>query len=182
MAAVSLSPTLILPPSLPIMATRRAPLSTNQNVANSPLRASAAVSNLPKPKRTLAQLQREESYGSQQPPAKKQMLDTNPSHRLLKSPSQQRPSRTQVVLQQRRTNASTYESKIARDRASQYHQSQHADSTTKYTEKDLDEIRNWQKHHRARFPKMVFFFDHLPDDARHKMAKQVTVLGAVSRH
>jgi regulatory subunit for Cdc7p protein kinase len=184
MAAVSLSPTPIPPPSLPIMSTRRAPLSSNQNVANSPLRPSAAASaaNPVKTKRSLAQLQREEAYVSQQPPAKKQMLDN--------SASQPRVNKTQVVLQQRRANGSGYESRLARERAGQYHhshpqqqpqESQHGDSTAKYTERDLEEIRTWQKHHRARFPKMVFFFDHLPEDVRPKLAKQVTILGAVSK-
>jgi regulatory subunit for Cdc7p protein kinase len=43
-----------------------------------------------------------------------------------------------------------------------------------------EELRQWQKHYRARFPKMVFYFESIPDDARTKLAKQVMSLGAVS--
>lgn len=172
---------------------RRVPLSSNQNVANSPLRPSAAAnSNYVKQKRSMAQIQREEQYG-QPPPAKKQMLDTNGSgtQRLLKSPSQQQPrvTKSHMVLQQKRNyNGSNYESKMTRERSGQQPQQQqqqhsqhHTESTaTKITQKDVEGILNWQKHHRARFPKMVFFFDHVPEDVRRKLAKEITSLGAVS--
>lgn len=180
MAAVSLSPNPIF---LSTMSSRRIPLSTNQNVANSPIRASAAASS--KPKRTLANLQREDAY-AQPPPAKKQMLESG-IPRPLKSPAQPRAVKSQVTLQSRR-NASTYESKLARERTGHHHQGLSTTATTtttatatssKYTEKDLEEIRQWQSHHRARFPKMVFYFENIPEDIRVKVAKQITSLGAV---
>lgn len=165
------------PPPVPLFSTmsttRRIPLSSNQNVVNSPIRAS----NLGKPKRAYANIQREEVY-AQPPAAKKQILDSG-IPRPLKSPSQQqRLAKTQLSLQTRR-NASTYESKLARERSSQHH---HAESTSnsKYTERDLEEIRQWQSHHRARFPKMVFYFDNIPEDVRAKVVKQIISLGAVS--
>ncbi|KAI0174003.1 G1/S regulator [Pestalotiopsis sp. NC0098] len=169
MAAVSLSPP---PINLSNMsAVRRIPLSSNQNVANSPIRAS----NMSKPKRSFANIQREEAY-AQPPPAKKQVIDTG-IPRPLKSPQQQqRVSKTQLSLQPRR-NASTYESKLARERSNLHH---HVDSasTGKYTEKDLDEIRRWQAHHKLKFPKMVFYFDNIPEDTRAKLVKQIASLGA----
>jgi regulatory subunit for Cdc7p protein kinase len=169
MAAVSLSPA---PISLSTMSARRVPLSTNQNVANSPIRISAAA----KPKRSYANLQREEAY-AQPPPAKKQMLESG-IPRPLKSPQQQRVVKSQVTLQTRR-NVSTYEGKLARERSA-HQQAASNSNSTKYTEKDLEEIRQWQNHHRTRFPKMVFYFENIPAEVRGKVARQIASLGAVS--
>ena len=191
MATVSLSPNP-LPPSLSTMSnpTRRIPLSTNHNAANSPLRPTGTNSNnyaALKHKRSMAQVQREEQYG-QPPPAKKQMLDAIGAQRLLKSPSQQQPrvTKNQFVLQQKRNynGSNSYESKVAKERSAHVQQQtqQHADSSsTKITEKDIETIVNWQKHHRTRFPKMVFFFDHVSEDVRRKLAKDIASLGAVSK-
>ncbi|KAI8631291.1 hypothetical protein F5Y19DRAFT_25798 [Xylariaceae sp. FL1651] len=166
MAAVSLSPT---PIDLFAMSNRRVPLSSNQNVANSPLRNVAL-----KQKRTLAQLQREEPYG-QPPPAKKLVLDAS-TQRVVKSPSQQpRITKSQIPIQSRRPT-STYEAKLARDRSvPRHHQDEVA--LNEYTEKDIEGIRNWQNHHRARFPKSLFYFDHIPSDVAHRLKKQIATLG-----
>lgn len=175
MASVFVSPTPA-PPSA--MSGRRVPLSTNQNVANSPLRNSALLG---KHKRPLAQVQREEQYG-QPPPAKKQVIESG-SQRLLKSPPQQlRASKSQIPIQVRR-NANSYENKIAKERTSHSQHSrpsQSVSATPDYTKKDIEEIQVWQQHHRARFPKLVFYFEKVPDDAHKKLAKQITALGAVS--
>ncbi|KAI1387645.1 Dfp1/Him1, central region-domain-containing protein [Hypoxylon trugodes] len=169
MAAISLSPT---PVPLSNMSGRRIPLSSNQNVANSPMRSSA----LAKHKRPSAQVQREEQYG-QPPPAKRQVIESG-SQRLLKSPShQQRSSRSQIPIQTRR-NANSYENKLARERSGQHHHHQQPVSATpEYTEKDMQEILNWQKHHRNRFPKLLFYFDKVPNDAHKKLTKQIAALG-----
>ncbi|KAI1078814.1 Dfp1/Him1, central region-domain-containing protein [Whalleya microplaca] len=177
MAAVSLSPT---PIPFSAMSGRRVPLSSNQNVANSPLRASAAA----KQKRSLAQLQREDPYG-QPPPAKKQIVESS-THGLTKSPSkQQRVARSQIPVQSRR-NTNSYESKLAKERSGthhhpQYHHHNHQQAeslTAKYTQTDVEEILTWKNHHRARFPKLVFYFEKVPDDVHKKLAKQVASLGA----
>ncbi|KAI1458743.1 Dfp1/Him1, central region-domain-containing protein [Annulohypoxylon moriforme] len=155
------------------MSGRRVPLSTNQNVANSPLRSSALLA---KHKRPAAQVQREEQYG-QPPPAKKQIIEGG-SQRPLKSPSQQqhRVSRSQIPIQTRR-NANSYESKLAKERSGHHHQ-QAVPANPGYTEKDVEEIQVWQQHHRGRFPKLVFYFEKVPNDAHKKLAKQIAALGA----
>ncbi|KAI1373451.1 Dfp1/Him1, central region-domain-containing protein [Hypoxylon crocopeplum] len=168
MAAVSLSPT---PAPLSTMSGRRVPLSSNQNIANSPLRNSALLA---KHKRPSAQVQREEQYG-QPPPAKKQIVESS-AQRLLRSPSQQRVTRSQIPIQTRR-NANSYETKLAKERSA-HHQQQSVPATPKYTEKDIEEIQVWQQHHRARFPKLVFYFEKVPSDAHKKLAKQIASLGA----
>lgn len=83
MATVSLSPTLS------VMSSRRAPLTSNPNVVNSPLRGAAALAGYAKQKRSHATVQREEAYG-QPPPVKKQALE-NGSQRPIRSPPS-RPS------------------------------------------------------------------------------------------
>ncbi|KAI1416369.1 Dfp1/Him1, central region-domain-containing protein [Hypoxylon sp. FL1857] len=170
MAAVSLSPTKA-PPST--MSGRRVPLSSNQNAANSPLRSSALLA---KHKRPSSQVHREEQYG-QPPPAKKQIIEST-SQRSLKSPSQQpRASKSQIPIQTRR-NGNSYESKLAKERAGHHQQQQQAVSTNPgYTEQDVEDIQVWQQHHRARFPKLVFYFEKVPNDAHKKLAKQIAALG-----
>ncbi|KAI1102865.1 Dfp1/Him1, central region-domain-containing protein [Jackrogersella minutella] len=154
------------------MSGRRVPLSSNQNVANSPLRSSA----LAKHKRPSAQVQREDQYG-QPPPAKKQIIESN-SQSLLKSQQQQhRVSKSQIPIQTRR-NANSYESKLAKERSGHHHQHQAVAAAPGYTEKDVEEIQVWQQHHRARFPKLVFYFEKVPNDAHKKLAKKITALGA----
>lgn len=160
MAAVSLSPS---PLPLSVMSSRRVPLSANPNVANSPLRgaaASLAAANA-KQRRSYASTQREDAYG-QPPPAKRQMLD--PSARTaLRSPIKSK------TLVQRGTSRS-----FATERPSQ------SSSVHKPSEKEVDEVRKWQQGQRSRFPKLVFYFESIPDEQRVKLAKQVAHLGAVS--
>jgi regulatory subunit for Cdc7p protein kinase len=173
MAAASLSPS---PIDFAVMSNRRIPLSTNQNVANSPLRNTAL-----KQKRTLAQIQREEPYG-QPPPAKKLVLDAG-SQRVIKSPSQQpRVTKSQIPVQTRRATTATYESKIARGRPVSRTQQSATSATVPndYTEKDIQDIQTWQDHHRARFPKSLFYFDQISNDVAHRLKKQIASLGGVS--
>ncbi|KAI0532150.1 Dfp1/Him1, central region-domain-containing protein [Xylaria digitata] len=169
MAAISLSTT---PVDFSVMSGRRVPLASNQNVANSPLRTTAAL----KQKRTLAQLAREEPYG-QPPPAKKLVLDAS-TQRVIKSPSQQlRVPKSQIPVQTRRpTNHNTCDTRSTREKAAACHQ-QAAAPVTEYTEKDIEEIQNWKNHHRARFPKSLFYFDQIPSDVAHRLKRQIAALG-----
>jgi regulatory subunit for Cdc7p protein kinase len=157
------------------MSSRRVPLSSNPNVVNSPLRASKLLQQ-----QQQKRIQREEPYG-QPPPAKKQILD-HTTQRVLKSPSQQPvsrlPQRQGQVVPQRR-NGNSYESKISKERSANTQNQLRHQEENKYADDDMDVIRTWQKHHRAKFPKLVFFFEHVPEDVRVKMARQVAMLGAV---
>ncbi|XXG95574.1 hypothetical protein Hte_001841 [Hypoxylon texense] len=157
------------------MSGRRVPLSTNQNIANSPLRNSALLA---KQKRPSAQVQREEQYG-QPPPAKKVVVESG-SQRLLRPASQpQRATKSQIPIQTRR-NANNYETKLAKERSGlqSQHQQQTVSATPSYTKQDIEEIQNWQHHHRARFPKLVFYFEKVPNEAHKRLAKQIAALGA----
>ncbi|KAI0483521.1 Dfp1/Him1, central region-domain-containing protein [Xylaria cf. heliscus] len=171
MAAISLTPT---PIEFPVMSSRRVPLSSNQNAANSPLRSTAL-----KQKRTLAQLQREEPYG-QPPPAKKLVVDAS-TQRVVKSPSQQpRVAKSQIPIQSRRATASnTVDTKLAREKAAARQQQLEAAAATEYeyTEKDIEEIQAWKNHHRARFPKSLFYFDQISSDVARGLKRQIAALG-----
>jgi len=154
MAAVSLSP---VPISLAAMSSRRAPLTANPNAANSPARASAALTAALKKNRSYASIQREDAYG-QQPPAKKQALEHG-ARASQRSPSKV-PRRVQA-------------------RAAAAERTTPASVSYTPTQKEIDEVRRWQQQQRSRFPKFVFYFESVPDDQRGKLARQVAHLGAV---
>ncbi|WXC64284.1 hypothetical protein SNK03_010090 [Fusarium graminearum] len=158
MATISLSPT---PGPISAMSSRRGPLTNNPNVANSPLRGVSALAGYAKQKRSYATVQREETYG-QPPPLKKQVLD-NGVQRPVRSPT--RSTRTQVLVQRGTTRPST------KERSSR--------TAPTNVARDMDnEKEAWKKHHRAKFPKMVFYFESIPDDVRARLTKKVTYLGA----
>jgi len=144
------------------MSTRRTPLSANPNAANSPLRGAAAVlaATAAKQRRSHASTQREDAYG-QPPPAKRLMVDHG-LRAAVKSPVKQK------LVPPRGASRS-----FAAERASQT-------ASHKLSEKEVDEVRKWQQNQRSRFPKLVFYFESIPDEQRAKLAKQVAHLGAVS--
>jgi regulatory subunit for Cdc7p protein kinase len=163
MAAVSLPPS-VLPVS--IMSTRRVPLTSNPNAANSPLRGAAAALDA-KQRRSHATVQREEAYG-QPPPAKRQMLDHTGS-RTTRSPVQHKAASVRNTGQRTALRVSTADkpsSKVA--------------SNVTLSEEEVESLRRWQSQFRARLPKMVFYFDSVPEDQRVRLSKQLTHLGAVS--
>lgn len=147
--------------------TRRIPLSNNPNAANSPMRASAAALLAAKKGRSHAEQQREEPYG-QPPPAKRQMIE-----RSVASPTRSRSTRTIVHRAASRATVGTGTSTSTTQRTSQA-------IAQKPTQEEINNLRQWHTTIRARFPKMVFYFESIPDDVRSRLAKQVGRLGAVS--
>lgn len=142
----------------------RNPLTSNPNAANSPLRGVGSLAGYAKQKRSYAHVQREESYG-QPPPVKKQALD-NGTQRAVRSPSKIARPQPQVQSQRATTRLPTkgVSKSVAAPRAG--HDGE-------------NETEVWKKHHLAKFPKMVFYFDSIPDDVRAKLTKRVIYLGAV---
>lgn len=160
MATVSLSPSPVTVSA--VMSSRRGPLASNPNVANSPLRGASTLSGYPKQKRSYATVQREEAYG-QPPPVKKQALD-NGTQRPVRSPSKlARPSTTIQRGASRLPTRGT---------------SSKTQSTSRSTQ-EADNIEAWKKHHRTKFPHMIFYFESIPDDLRAKLTKKISYLGAV---
>ncbi|CAD6449369.1 fa0c8945-587f-457f-aa63-cbd5a4798d52 [Sclerotinia trifoliorum] len=174
MATVSISPlTVTLTTN---MSSRRQPLSTISNVANSPYRAVASTTT--KQKRSYANIQREDAYG-QPPPAKKQMLDAH--QQALRTPPRQSVSQVSVEGRVFSRKSTIQPSNIERrcvtiraDRGSQ----QQVTKAQKIPEESLESIRQWQKFYRRNFPKFVFYFESISEDVRLKYTKQVLALGA----
>lgn len=155
------------------MSSRRGPLTNNPNVVNSPLRAagcSGLAAAYSKQKRSHATVQREETYG-QPPPSKKQAVESTAPQRAARSPS--KLPRAQVLAQRGVPAALTTRS-APKDRPLK-------PSTASKTsaQEDNHDKEVWKKHYRAKFPKMVFYFESIPDDIRAKLAKKVAYLGAV---
>ncbi|CAK7212022.1 Cdc7p-Dbf4p kinase complex regulatory subunit [Sporothrix bragantina] len=187
------------------MQSRRVPLSANPNAANSPLRtgtgnnshtnglsASAAAAAFTKQRRSHASVQREENYGLA-PPAKKQMLEKADSNVSASVPASTSTSTTsglrRIPVVQRASTSRSYQT----ERVSSHHHQQQ--STTQHShqshqthqshhhhiqvsQKEAEEVRRWQQSQRLRFPKLVFYFDSLPEDQSARLSKQVSYLGA----
>lgn len=144
------------------MSSRRAPLTSNPNAANSPLRGLSTLNGFAKTqKRSYACAQREELYG--QPPVKKQALQSG-IQKVQRSPSATSRSTAPLLANTRL---------VARDRSNKAG----AASRTAHDGENAREA--WKKHHRAKFPKMVFYFESIPDDIRARLTRRVTYLGAV---
>ncbi|KAL2162071.1 hypothetical protein VTH06DRAFT_7856 [Thermothelomyces fergusii] len=158
------------------MSTKRIPLSnSNPNVAHSPMRA-ASGAGLVKKARALTDLL-EEPYGKP-PPAKRQMID-----RGVASPSRAPKTTRTVVHRSASRAATTAAATIATTTttaAAAATTGTRASVAAAYTptEQELVNLRTWHAQIRARFPKMVFYFESIPDEQRSKLAKQVGRLGA----
>lgn len=147
------------------MSTRRIPLSSNPNVANSPVQNhsfAAALNKVRQPKRAYASVQREEPYG-QPPPNKKKLLNDG-TEQPLRSPVRQ----VKVI---RRDHVRAYKEEKA---------SQASGSKAAQREDEAARMKRWKTVTRANFPNYVFWFESVPNDQRHKLVKQLNQLGAVS--
>ena len=177
--------------------TKRAPLSDNPNAANSPLRGSSATAlalqGSKKAVRSHADQLREEPYG-QPPPAKRQMIEHG-GQRAAASPTSSRShvsnamrktsTISRTVERERPERASSRTTNAATATTARAERSHAASTTTtadRITAKELEDLSIWQTSMRSRFHKMVFYFESIPDDQRHKLAKQVALLGAVSQN
>lgn len=146
------------------MSSRRVPLATVPNAANSPMRAPTAGT---KRSRTYANEQRELIYG-QAPPNKKQALEADDQdlrrYGLLKKTSYGSATITALTKKLEAVKQS----------------SRAQDKVQRATAENLETIRQWQKHYRKVFPQIVFYFESIPDEARSKVSRQTALLGAVS--
>lgn len=148
------------------MSSRRVPLASNPNVANSPIRNTssfaAVLSKHRQQKRTHASVQREEPYG-QPPPIKKKLLNDG-TEQPLRSPVRQ----VKVV---RKDLARAYRDEKL---------SQTLGSQAAVREDETARVQRWKSITRTNFPKFVFYFESVPNDQRAKLVRHLTQLGAVS--
>jgi regulatory subunit for Cdc7p protein kinase len=54
-----------------------------------------------------------------------------------------------------------------------------AEKSQRAAGENLETIRQWQRHYRKMFPQFVFYFESIPEETRHKFARQARTLGAV---
>lgn len=171
MAAISIITPLL---TLSDMSTKRVPLSSNPNAANSPFRAAAAST---KAKRSYATVQREEAYG-QPPPAKKQIVEAKADRALRTPPRQTRADSLEGNVFSRRAHAQPTAFDRRLEAARRRPVQQATVKADRAAEENMETIRQWQRHYRKVFPKFVFYFESIPEETRVRFAKQVTALGA----
>ncbi|KUI52958.1 Hsk1-interacting molecule 1 [Cytospora mali] len=145
--------------------TRRVPLSSNQNVANSPIRNSSALATAfnkqRHTKRAYASVQREEPYG-QPPPAKKQLLNDG-TEKVSRSPVRQ------VKVVRRDPTRPYRDDKTTQEKVSK---------SLSQQEDERARVQQWQQVTRRNFPSFVFYFESVSKEQSAKIVKQLAHLGA----
>lgn len=162
--------------------TRRAPLASIPNATNSPHRfVTASGSKRP---RALAGVTQQEN----EPPSKRQAVEKPGQEHGLGTPRYQQHSVEGKVFERGHgeTGTTAFQRRLvaARDKTAQPVQSRttrsNTNANTTVTTKDVDTIRQWQKHYRKLFPSFSFYFDSVPEDQKSRFVRQIHYLGAVS--
>ncbi|KAF8458208.1 Dfp1/Him1, central region-domain-containing protein [Kalaharituber pfeilii] len=176
------------PPSPAAMTSRRVPLGTLSNAANSNFHGTA----VPAAKRSRSQsiTQRESTY-TQQPPIKKQNVEAPSSQPapILRTPVRNRAD-PKVMPPRKSTNRTrTVGANALHTIGAQQLQRKTSAELTAAAENNaktshaaaaesIEKIRAWQEHYRKVFPTFTFYFESLPEDAALKYQRQVLNLGA----
>jgi regulatory subunit for Cdc7p protein kinase len=158
--------------------SRRPPLASIPNATNSPHRLLANSGS--KRPRSLANFTQQEDEPSQ----KRLMVER--SSAVAVPPISRRQALSLAAegrVFERENNGSevnAFQKKLvaAREKGNNIRITKNVDSQTT---KDVESIRQWQKHYRRIFPQFNFYFESVPEDARTRFARQVTSLGAVCR-
>lgn len=161
------------------MASKRVPLANNPQAINSPLRLTVGGA-----KRTRDQLGDLKSYNEDQPPPKKKQVLETAQHGLQRTKAIPTNTGDARIFDTKVLNGavSSFQKRLVASRDNR-------DSRTRVVEKELvekakatdkDVVKTWQKHYRKVFPTFVFYFESLPDEARHKSLRAIAHLGAVS--
>lgn len=155
--------------------TRRAPLANIPNATNSPQRLltnsgakrSRAVANFSQQENEPAQKRvalDKQDAGSVPVTPRRRLQSTNTEGRVFERGNGEQGS----TSFQRRLVA-------ARDRAS----APRATKTVEASTKDVENIRQWQKHYRKIFPTFSFYFDSVSEDQKTRYLRVINHLGAV---
>lgn len=156
--------------------TRRQPLMSIPNATNSPHRNHITNSGS-KRTRAAASISQQEN----EPPNKRQALEKSAHEGVPVTPrriGQQENTEGRFFDRPTREPLNTFQKKLvaARDRDG------HTRTTRNTTNnKDVENVRQWQKHYRKLFPQFTFYFDSIPDDQKTRFGKHIQQLGAVSR-
>lgn len=162
------------------MASRRVPLGNNPQAINSPLRTVGGA------KRTRDQLGGLKSYNEDQPPPKKKQVLDPAQHGLQRArPIPANNGDARIFDTKAPTGAvSSFQKRLvaARDNKDSRSRVVEKENAEKAKASDKKQVEEWQRHYRKVFPTFVFYFESLPDEARHKALRAIAHLGAVSRH
>ncbi|PHH60732.1 hypothetical protein CDD81_1314 [Ophiocordyceps australis] len=152
----------------------RIPLANNPNAANSPLRGQSLLAYVKHKSPSLYNASQEKD--GKPPPAKRQALQGATQRRGL-SPAKhrlplaaQRPSVAPAAPFSAHSGHSTARQLAHRERSSRQ-------PSVVRASHDIDN-EVWRQHYSAKFPKMVFYFDSIPDDTRAKLTKRIAYFGA----
>lgn len=166
-----------MPPSphdrISMSTTRRTPLSSIPNGANSPHRAPGSYGATKRPRQQVSLSQENE------PPQKKQMLAKDAQEAPV-TPRRKAPPSTAEgrVFERGNGNAqpTAFQKKLVAARGGSIRVTKGEKSQNDSSET----VRQWQRHYRKLFPSFVFFFENIPEELRVKCSKQIAGLGAVS--
>lgn len=155
--------------------TRRQPLMSIHNAANSPHRMLTLSGS--KRTRAVANVSQQEN----EPPSKKQAVEKSLREPVPFTPQRHRQHDRdggQVFENDDGAEPTNFQKKLAAAR----------DRTTARTTRGIraghtqesETIKQWQKHYRKLFPQFRFYFDSVPADVKKALLKQAIPLGAVS--
>jgi len=162
------------------MSSRRIPLASNPNAANSPFRVPAVT------KRSRAQADHKDSENVYSPPKKRQLLGIEPNGTRRAQHISPDEREGKVFLGRTDSaSANAFNRKLAaagrqsQQRIEQQKAAEREVREGRITVADQETIRQWRKHYRKAFPSFVFYFESLPADVALKASKNVASLGAV---
>lgn len=155
--------------------TRRAPLASIPNAANSPHRF-LTTSGSKRPRGTASLSQQENEH-----PTKRQALERPAQDAGLVTPRRPtQPTSGEGRVFERgavEAGSTAFQRKLvaAREKGGQEKQSKSGIAS-----KDVETVRQWQRHYRKLFPTFRFYFDSVAEDHKLRLGKQIYALGAVS--
>ncbi|KAI9716751.1 MAG: hypothetical protein M1828_007558 [Chrysothrix sp. TS-e1954] len=154
--------------SLPFrfMSSRRQPLADNPNAVNSPVRTAAT-----KRPRTQANDGQECDF-----PAKKRRVVEGSTSIVSRAIEPEHDSKGSSATLQR----SAQQSKPAYRKPEVTRQAREVQHkpTERHSLASKEEVKQWRRHYRKVFPSLVFYFESVPQDVRHRACKQIALLGA----
>ncbi|PHH73881.1 hypothetical protein CDD82_5225 [Ophiocordyceps australis] len=151
----------------------RVPLANNPNAANSPLRGQSLLAYVKHKRPTAYNVCHDTD--AKPPPAKRQAFQ-GASHRRAISPAKHRSHL--AAHRPSLASAASFAAHPAHSTARQLaHRERSRQPSVVRASHDIDN-EVWRQHYSAKFPKMVFYFDSIPDDTRAKLTKRIAYFGA----
>lgn len=177
-AVVLVSPSLHSPFITKMAATsRRQPLMSIPNATNSPHRP--LTNSGSKRPRAVANVSNQEN----EPPSKRQALEKAGRVGIPVTPRRQghvESAEGKVFERGNGEPVNDFQKRLvaARGRGGVPPRSTRSQAST--TSRDVESIRQWQRHYRKLFPSFRIYFDSVPDDLKSRFIRQIHQLGAVS--